>query len=116
MLPHVCSADTVEISVVRNGIILASNIGCNRLMVESVVVEAAKLPDAYMGVDASVVAECKQMVLDFTSVNFVHCCREANEVADILAKHSISSSWSSFWDSPIPDFILPTIINDMSII
>ena len=45
-----------------------------------------------MGVDAAVIAEFKQMVLDFTSVNLVHCCREANEVADILVKHSSSSS------------------------
>lgn len=106
-------------NAIRNGIILAANFGSTRLMIESdstVVVKAANQPDAYVGPDVSVVAECKQVGSDFASISFVHCCREENVVADSLAKHYFSTSSSSFWDSTMPDFVFLIIVKGMAIL
>ena len=68
-----------------------------------------------MGPDAAVIAECIQLTLNFASIDYGYCCREANVVADSLAKLSfVSSSLNS--GTIILDFILPRNINDMSIV
>ena len=72
--------------------------------------------DEYLGPDAAVVAECKQLSLDFSKLTFNHCYREANQVADKLAKHSYNSRSPSVWDDVMPDFISHLLVNDMTII
>ena len=62
------------------------------------------------------VAECKQPALDFASVEYSHCFREANEVAHRLVQKSLSDKSSIFWESFIPDFITHSIVNDLTII
>jgi hypothetical protein len=69
-----------------------------------------------MGPDVPVLAECTQLTTDFASVSYVYCCREANQVADSLAKHSFKTRLSEFSDYNIPDFILLHIVNDMAVI
>jgi hypothetical protein len=82
----------------------------------SFVVESVKNPDAYVGHDVATVLEYKQLSLDFASVEYSHCPREANEVAHELAQNSFRDNTSMFWDSVIPDFISHSIVNDLSII
>ena len=74
--------------------------------------EAVTRAHDYMSPDVAVIAECIQLA----SIDYSYCCREANVVAESLAKLSFVSSSSELSDSTIPDFILPHIINDMSIV
>ena len=80
-----------------------------------VAVETINNPKAYFGLDVSIF-ECSQLAMDFTSVSYVHFSRDANHVADSLARHSFSLNSSQFWDSDTLDFILQKIVNDMAII
>ena len=61
-------------------------------------------------------SDCKQRAMEFGIISFKHCYREANQVADELAKNSFVSRSSSSWESVIPDFISNSLVNDMSII
>ena len=63
-----------------------------------------------------VFSECKALVASLTKVDVIHCFREANSVADSLAKYSLSNRSSEVWDSSIPDFISHLIVHDLSII
>ena len=119
ILSHVVSADSAEIYAIRFGLILAANVGCTKIVIESDslnALEAASNPEAYMGGDAAVIIEATILAMEFSSVSFVHCRREANLVADSLAKHCFSTRVSEVWDSFSPDFILSKIINDLAII
>lgn len=48
------------------------------------VIEATKL--LYYGADAATIAECAQLATGFGKVCFGYCSRDANAVADCLAK------------------------------
>ena len=112
---HVRSAESAELSAIRNGLYLAGRIGWNKVYIKSdsiLAVKAVTRAHDYMGPDVAVIAECIQLA----SIDYGYCCREANVVADSLAKLYFVSSSSELWDSTILDFILPHSINDMSII
>lgn len=49
-------------------------------------------------------------------MSFKHYFREANQVADELAKHSFRARSSASWDDVIPDFVSHLLVNDMTII
>jgi hypothetical protein len=118
-IPQVNTVDSAKTTAIRNGLYLAGKIGCNKVLIESdnsFVVESVQNPDAHAGLDAVMVAECKHLALDFASVDYSHCFREANEVAHTLAQKSFSDKSSIFWESSIPDFISHSIVNDLAII
>ncbi|VAI55049.1 hypothetical protein VPH35_109687 [Triticum aestivum] len=118
-IPHVITAESAEIQAIRNGAWLAQHIGCNSLILESDnlnAVQAFDQQETYNGNDAVVVMDGKQTCTDFAAVSYLHCFREANEVADLLAKHSSLSRSSHLWEDSTPDFISHAIINDLSII
>lgn len=54
-------------------------------------VEAMQSMDEYLGADVAVVLECEEMALDFTKNCYKHCFREANQVADSLARYSFEN-------------------------
>ena len=82
----------------------------------SFAIESVQSSDDYLGPNAAVLAECKQLSLDVSKIPFNHCYREANQVADMLAKHSYNSRSPSVWDDVMPDFISHLLVNDMTII
>ena len=98
-----------ELIANRCGLSLGANLGCTNLEVESDclnALEAISDPNTYMGTGVPIIAECSLLALEFASITFDHCSREANSVADDLAKHCISSGKSEAWETVIPDFIL----------
>ncbi|KAE8819066.1 Bidirectional sugar transporter SWEET14 [Hordeum vulgare] len=118
-IPHVRNAESTEFQAIRNGLYLASNIGCNSVEIESdciSTVEAIQSMDEYMGADVVLVLECKQMAMDFTRICYEHCFREANKVADSLARYSFDSRSSGLWENSTPDFISVLFVNDMTIL
>nr|XP_020186036.1 uncharacterized protein LOC109771748 [Aegilops tauschii subsp. strangulata] len=115
-IPVVTGVDSAELMAIRNGLCLAANIGCNMIELESdssFVVDSMNQIYDYMGPDIAIIMECKQLMMDFASVSFKHCYREANQVADELAKNSFMNRVSGFWDV-IP--VSNLIVNDMSIV
>ena len=98
---------------------LASQIGCSRVMFESdssFAVEAINQLDGYLGPEVAIIAECKNLMLDYEKISFNHCFREANMVADEIAKYSFSNRASVVWEDETPAFISHLLVNDMSII
>jgi hypothetical protein len=87
-IPYVGDAAMAEATALRDGLILAGNIGCNKIMVESdciEVVEVMQNGGNSIGPTAAIYDECTFLCHNFTHVCFSHCPREANEVAHILA-------------------------------
>ena len=118
-IPQVSTVDSAETAAIHDGLYLAGKIRCNKVLIESdnsFVVESVQNPDAHAGLDAVMVAECKQIALDFASVEYSHCFREANEVAHTLAQKSFSDKSFIFWKLFIPDFISHSLVNDLAII
>ena len=64
-------------------------------------------PEAYMGPDTRIITEATILALEFSDITFVHCHREANLVADGLAKHCFSLNASEYWEGDAHDVILP---------
>ena len=113
------SIEEAELIAIRCGLNLGANLGCTNLAVESDslnALEAISDPNAYMGTGVPIIAECCLLPLEFASITFDHCSRDANSVTDDLAKHCSSSSKSEAWETVIPDFILHHYVNDLAII
>ena len=70
----------------------------------------------YSGQDSATVLEGKQLGVDVAHYEIIACLLEANEVADAIAKYSLSSRGSDVWERSIPDFISQFIVNDLAII
>ncbi|XBI13774.1 hypothetical protein VPH35_140465 [Triticum aestivum] len=95
---HVQSAETSEIVAIRNGLYLAAKLGCNSVIVESDSLNAIEAynQDDYLGPDEAVVAEGKTIGEDLAKFDVAHCFREANGVADSIAKHSLCNSSTEY--------------------
>ena len=73
----------------RNGINLAAHVGCLRIDAESdceLVIDAVKDTYRFNGSQATTIIECPQLSCDFGQVKCSLRNREANSVADALAK------------------------------
>lgn len=87
--------------------------GCNRVMAESdssLVIEAVNNAENYYESNVATIMECYQLPKEFGMINFGLCKREANEVADCLAKSCYSSRSPSLWDNTALDFISSLIV------
>uniref|UniRef100_A0A8I6X1Y8 RNase H type-1 domain-containing protein n=1 Tax=Hordeum vulgare subsp. vulgare TaxID=112509 RepID=A0A8I6X1Y8_HORVV len=73
VLSHVSSADSAEISAIHRGVLLASNIGCTNVTLESDsmnALEAMESPEVYMGPDVTTIIEVTILSLVFK--DFLH--------------------------------------------
>ena len=61
-------------------------------------------------------ADCFVRAKMINEVTFKHCPREANRVGHHLAKHSYDTQSSFEWDGDPPNFILPYVINDVTLL
>ncbi|KAM3332208.1 hypothetical protein ACQJBY_027798 [Aegilops geniculata] len=117
-ISHVTSAESAEVVAIRNGMLLAANVGCNSLILESDSTNAVDIinQEDYLGQEVSIYMECQQLGSDFAKVNVIHCFREANCVADSIAKNALSTRSSMIWDEVVPDFISLQIVNNLAIV
>ena len=110
---------SAEINAIRNGLILAANISCTKVVIKSdsrSALDAIPNPGGYMGPDTLIITNATLLSFEFSSADYVHLCREANLVVDSLAKHCFRVSLSESWDYNAPNFILAQIVNDMAIV
>jgi ribonuclease HI len=106
-IPYVSDMSTAEARALRDGLILAGQIGCNRIEVNSDcldMIEMMRNGGNSFGPVATIY-ECSTLCRNFIIVQFFHCPREANVAADCLARHSEEST----------DFLVSILSNDVSI-
>ena len=95
-IEHVLDAPMAEAMALKEGLLLAQQIGCNRLMIQSdclEVVETMKQDGISATASAPVYDECAQLWQDFVSISIEHCNREANKVAHEVARLVMASSY-----------------------
>lgn len=88
-VPHAASAVTMKALALRVGLVLANEIGCNRLYADSdclEVIGACLGQQQWYDQVALVPASCLHIAYDIGVVKFIHCHRETNEVAHRLAR------------------------------
>ena len=106
---------TAEACALRDGLIIAGNVGCNRILVESdcmEVVEVMQNGGNSLGVAAAIYEECTFLCRNFTCVIFSHCPREANRATHNLAQFSMGNQ---LWQEP-PYFIPVVLADDVTLI
>jgi hypothetical protein len=64
---------------------------------------------------AEIFDDCKLLNFGFRDITFKHCNREANIGAHELARYSFIQHFDSFWDDVPPRFLLPKLINDVTV-
>ena len=65
---------------------------------------------------AAIFDDCRMLSSGYSKISFVHCHREANEVAHELARHSFLNNLDCNWDDGPPNFLFAKLINDVSVI
>jgi ribonuclease HI len=118
-LPHVLSMKMAEALAMKQGLLLAHQLGCNRVIAESdssMTIEACSGEQRWDNESTTVYADCIDLVASIGSVSFTHCLREANSVSHCLAREGFTIKESCNWDDEPPGFILDTLLNDVTIL
>ena len=117
-LPFVSDPATAEAHVLRDGLILAGQLGCNRIEVNSdsmEVIETMRNGGNSLGVAAAIYEECTMLCRNFGVVIFDHSLREANMAAHLVASHA-EGSMSVVWHEDPPDYLVSTLADDVTMI
>jgi len=112
---NILDAPMAETLALREGIILAQQIGCSKLLIQSdcsEVVETMKQGGFSATSSAAIYEECVQLWQEFTSISIEHCNREINKVAHEIARVAFQSKLSCNWVDEPPSFILASLVND----
>ena len=92
-IPHVVDAPMAEAYALKEGLMLAQHIGCNRLIIQSdcmEVVETMK-DGVYSGTSAAALYdECIIIWSGFQEISIEHCSRDANQAAHELTKRAMA--------------------------
>jgi ribonuclease HI len=97
-LPHVASPAMEEVIAMREGLSLATGLGCNNIIAESDSIEtihACTGEHSWWNESAAIFADCVDLASLIDLMSFKHCPKEANEVAHELARNSFSYKLSS---------------------
>jgi ribonuclease HI len=119
VIPHVASAAMAEAIAMKNGLLLANRMGCNRIQAESdslEIIDACSGGDRWWSEATAVFADCVDLVTTIGDVSFNYCPREANKVAHELARASFTNANSCNWDDEPPRFLLPFLLDDVTIL
>ena len=109
---------TSEARALHDGLLLAGQLGCNRIEVNSDcadVIEVMKNGGNSLGPAAAIYEECSFLSRNFTEVLFSHCPREANVAAHVLASRAEETEPKVWFEDP-PDFLIHVLANDVSMI
>ena len=116
---NVANAAAVEVVALREGLLLAQMMGCNRIRIQSdcsEVVETMIQGGVSATISAPIYEQCNLLWLDFAAISCEHCNREANVVAHELAREAMKSKLSCNWIDEPPRLILGALVNDVSMI
>jgi ribonuclease HI len=114
----ISNQSTAEARALRDGLLLAGQLGCNRIEVNSDcmdVVEVMNEGGNSLGPAAAIYEECSFLCRYFSQIVFYHCPREANMAAHVLASHA-EGPLSIVWHDDPPDFLVNVLAHDVSVI
>lgn len=115
---QVQDAASAEALALRRGLQLVQERGCTRVAMES---DCLEIIDACNGEKeirapySAILADCFQFAHEVPSLSFMHCPREANNLAHLLARHAYDSKLFLFWEDEPPDFLLSHVIKDVNL-
>jgi ribonuclease HI len=117
--PNLSSTASAEALAMREGLALANRYGGDNVIMESdslETVNACNGDEAWWGEESAIFADCVDLASFIDKIQYRHCPREANEVAHEIAKVCFADKNSCNWLVEPPSFILPMLINDVTII
>ncbi|KAE8798430.1 hypothetical protein D1007_26294 [Hordeum vulgare] len=107
-------ASSAEARALRDGLILASEVGVQKIIVESDcqdVIDTMLLDGNSLGPTDE---ECSFLAKNFSLIQFAFCPREANMVAHSLARFAEPTRTIKWMEEP-PGFLIDTLANDVSV-
>jgi ribonuclease HI len=117
--PNISSAATAEALAMMEGLALANHYGGTNVIMESDSLEtinACNGDEVWWGEESAIFADYIDLASHIDGVEYRHCYREANEVAHELARNCFTDRNSCNLLIEPPSFILPMLINDVTII
>jgi ribonuclease HI len=116
---HLVDAPMAEAYALKEGLMLAQRIGCNKLIIQSDCMEVVQIMQGG-GFSANSAApiydECNNLWSGFQEITIEHCNREDNLVAHTLAQRARSLRQNCIWDDDPPSCIIDGLANDVSIL
>jgi hypothetical protein len=109
---------SAEAYTMKQGLLLAQMVGCNRIIISSDNSDAVKIMQEggnSSGVAATIFDDCYYLSSEFSRVQFEHSFREANSVAHELARVARGSQ-PQVWLDHAPDFLISMLRNDVIVI
>ena len=119
LIDNVMDAAAAEALALLRGLQFLQNLSCAAAIIESdslELVQACNRKIEICSPHAAVLAESFMYASSMDEVVFQHCRREANEVAHQLAKKVYESRENFIWEGDPPRFILPFVINDVTLV
>ena len=118
VLMNILNANRSEALAFKRGLQLVETLGCRPVLVES---DSLQLVGAFNGVVeiwspyTAIVMDCFQIATRIGQVKVQFCPREANMVAHKIAREVYNSNLDLFWDDNPPSFIIPDVLNDVTL-
>jgi ribonuclease HI len=119
LVSHVLDAHSAEAMALKNGMMLADQLGCSNITFESDCLEiilACKGEVDILSPYSAILSDCFILAQRIGSVSYAHCPRGANQVAHKLARCCYDSNSVISWDNDPPQFILAELVSDVSLI
>jgi ribonuclease HI len=101
------------------GLDLANRLGFNRVIAESdslETIEACNGSDRWWNESSAILADCVDLASSIGSVSFQFCPREANQVADDIARFCFQNKITCTWDDDPPSFLQNSLVNDITVL
>jgi ribonuclease HI len=117
-LEHVPDVVSAEAAALVEGLKLVQSLGCNDIIARTdnmIIVNALRLNEGQSMVAAPVLEECRDLMRDLGKVFLMHCNRESNMTAHVLAEFG-SANDPSLWVEAPPSFIAKYLADDVAVI
>jgi ribonuclease HI len=117
-LENLLCATTAEAYAMLKGLEFLDKFGCSSCIIESDSLELIQACTGEMDINGpytAILADCFQKASEVMNIQFMHCNREANQVAHELARFAFSSKDILSWVDESPDFILPFVLRDVTL-
>ena len=112
-------AASSEAAALRDGLLLAQQIGCTRIEIQSDCMEVVQtMHDGGFSVTAAVAIydEIVDLWKEFRDISISHCNRSCNAVAHELARQAVLQKSSFVWIEEPPPSILHLLVNDVTVL
>jgi hypothetical protein len=111
------SLATAEAMAISRGLEFLEQLRVSNVIIESDFLELIQAcnseTEIWSPYSSTILADCFMRAHYFSSISFVHCPREVNEVGHLLAKFPYESNSVIRWDGDPPSFIKLHVMNDI---